>query len=60
MLIEVNGAVREVPDRTTLAALVPPAPGLAAAVNGDVVRDWDQVELVEGDAVEVLTALQGG
>jgi thiamine biosynthesis protein ThiS len=58
--VQINGVASEVPDGTTLAALVTPAPGLAAAVNGDVVRGWDQVVLVEGDAVEVLTAMQGG
>lgn len=60
MRILVNGAEREVPKPCTLGALVPQRPGVACAVNGDVVRDWDLVDLTEGDAVEVLTAFQGG
>lgn len=60
MRIALNGAAHEVPDGSLLADLVAPAPGIAAAVNGDVVRGWDRVELREGDAVEVVTAFQGG
>lgn len=60
MRILVNGSPREVDDASTLAALVPSCRGVACAVNGLVVRDWEQVRLVDGDEVEVLTALQGG
>jgi sulfur carrier protein len=44
-------------------ALLTAAPaGVAAAVNGDMVRraDWQSTELADGDQVEVLTAVQGG
>jgi sulfur carrier protein len=36
--------------------------GVAAAVNGDVVRRtaWEATPLSDGDEVEVLTAVQGG
>ncbi|AEV81716.1 thiamine biosynthesis protein ThiS [Actinoplanes sp. SE50] len=36
--------------------------GVAVAVNGTVVprSTWDRVDLADGDAVEVLTAAQGG
>jgi len=36
--------------------------GVAAAVNGDVVRRaaWETTLLADGDEVEVLTAVQGG
>jgi sulfur carrier protein len=36
--------------------------GVAAAVNGDVIRRaaWDATQLSDGDEVEVLTAVQGG
>jgi sulfur carrier protein len=46
-------AVRLLTDATT---------GVAAAVNGDVVRRaaWDATPLSDGDEVEVLTAVQGG
>jgi sulfur carrier protein len=62
MRIHVNGAPREVPDGCSLGELVPHRPGVAAAVNGDVVRgpDWGTTTLHDGDAVEVLTAFQGG
>lgn len=60
MRILLNGTEREVPAGCSLASLVPQRPGLAAAVNGDIVRGWDQVLLHDGDAVELLTALQGG
>jgi sulfur carrier protein len=62
MRILVNGAPREVPSPCTLGQLVPHTSGVAAAVNGHVVRgiDWDLTLLSDGDAVEVLTAFQGG
>ena len=60
MRIHVNGTQREVPDASTLAMLVDRRPGVAAAVNGEVVCDWEHTVLGEGDAVEVLTAFQGG
>ena len=60
MRIQINGVPEEVPAGSTLAALVVRRPGIAAAVNGDVVRDWESVMLREGDLVEVLTAFQGG
>ena len=44
-------------------ALLTSAPtGVAAALNGDVVRRaaWDATSLADGDEVEVLTAVQGG
>jgi len=60
MRITVNGSARELAGGCTLADLVPQCPGVACAVNGAVVRDWDQIALRDGDAVEVLTAMQGG
>jgi len=62
MRILVNGTPREVPPQCSLGALVPHCSGVAAAVNGNVIRgaDWDATLLCEGDAVEVLTAFQGG
>lgn len=59
MKIHVNGTEQQVADGCTLATLVAPRPGLAAAINGEVVRDWERT-LRDGDAVEVLTAMQGG
>ncbi|MFC7494886.1 MULTISPECIES: sulfur carrier protein ThiS [unclassified Nocardioides] len=62
MRITVNGAAREVPSPCTLDQLVTRTDGVAAAINGEVVcgGDWAGTLLSDGDAVEVLTALQGG
>ncbi|GAA2380489.1 thiamine biosynthesis protein ThiS [Catellatospora methionotrophica] len=45
-----------------LATLDVPPRGVAVAVNGEVVRrtDWPAHRLLDGDRVEVLTAVQGG
>ncbi len=69
MIVFVNGDSRELGDRTTVATLVaelggPPGDGrgIAVAVGGEVVprSDWSQRRLKDGDAVEVLIAVQGG
>lgn len=40
----------------------PPRSGIAVAVNGEVVprATWPDTVLVDGDVVEVVTAVQGG
>jgi sulfur carrier protein len=45
-----------------VATLTTARAGVAAAVNGEVVRqaDWESTMLADGDEVEVLTAVQGG
>jgi sulfur carrier protein len=45
-----------------VALLTDAKTGVAAAVNGDVVRRtvWEATPLSDGDEVEVLTAVQGG
>ncbi len=45
-----------------VAALTSASSGVAAAVNGEVVRRaaWPSTKLADGDQVEVLTAVQGG
>jgi sulfur carrier protein len=66
MNITVNGLSEPLVDGTTLAALISarslPASGIAAAVNGDVVRAaiWAETVLVDRDVVEIVTARQGG
>ena len=66
MQVIINGEPRQVPDPISLAqavALLTSAQaGVAAAVNGDVVRRaaWNATPLADGDEVEVLTAVQGG
>jgi sulfur carrier protein len=64
--IVINGKPREAAAGLSLAqavALLTKAEtGVAAAVNGDVVRRaaWEATRLSDGDEVEVLTAVQGG
>jgi sulfur carrier protein len=66
MTVIVNGERRESASTMSLAdavALLTTAPtGVAAAVNGDVIRrsDWPRTQLSDGDEVEVVTATQGG
>lgn len=63
MKIELNGEAREgIATITDAVAAVTSAPrGIAVALNGEVVprSEWDR-PLADGDAVEVLTATQGG
>lgn len=68
MRIELNGEVREMAAGTTLAeaARAAGAPedrrGVAVALDGEVVPrgEWDETALRDGQAVEVLAAIQGG
>jgi sulfur carrier protein len=66
MNITVNGEVQALADGLTLAQLVeqrlPTVRGVAAAVDGTVAprAGWAQVVLRDGQAVELLTATQGG
>jgi sulfur carrier protein len=62
----VNGAVRELPDGSTVSALVAALGagdrGVAVAIGDEVVprSAWETTALDEGWRVEVLTAVQGG
>jgi len=66
MEIVINGKPHEAVNGLSLAqavALMTKAEtGVAAAVNGDVIRRavWEATPLSDGDEVEVLTAVQGG
>ncbi|HEX9066491.1 MAG TPA: sulfur carrier protein ThiS [Streptosporangiaceae bacterium] len=66
MEIVINGTAREVAQGASLehavALISTAASGIAAAVNGDLVRRaaWASTTLAAGDQVEVLTAVQGG
>lgn len=66
MKIQLNGTVTELEADTTLAQvvvrMVRDTAGTAAAVNEHVVPQshWAQCTLSDGDAVEILTAVQGG
>jgi sulfur carrier protein len=64
--VTVNGEYRTVPGPASVADLVRELArqprGIAVAVNGDVVprTRWGDRVLADGDAVEILTAVQGG
>jgi len=64
--ITVNGTGRTVPASTALPAVVAEltgaTTGIAVAVNNEVVprSRWAATVLQDGDAVEVITAMQGG
>ena len=66
MRVILNGTPHDLDDgaslATTVAYLTTATTGIAAAVNGEVVRrpSWPQTQLSDGDLVEVITAVQGG
>jgi sulfur carrier protein len=69
MRVTVNGEARELADGATVADLVERSGlpgerrrGIAVAVDAEVVprSAWAQTELADGQAVELLTAIQGG
>lgn len=66
MRIELNGRPTDLPEGASVAAAVAaagaPERGVAVAVDGEVVPrgEWDGTALREGQAVEVLQAVQGG
>ncbi|PRY46346.1 sulfur carrier protein ThiS [Umezawaea tangerina] len=66
MKARVNGELRDLPDGTTVAAVLAllgaPSSGVAVAVDGEVVprAEWPRTAVPDGGTVEVLTAVQGG
>ncbi|MEU8237929.1 sulfur carrier protein ThiS [Actinoplanes missouriensis] len=66
MRLTINGQDRSRTESCTVATLVAEIiaaqRGVAVAVNGTVVprSAWSEVDLADGDRVEVLTAAQGG
>jgi len=66
--IELNGRPAELPDQATVADAVSATGvedeprGVAVALDGEVVRrvEWRATRLREGQAVEVVRAVQGG
>jgi sulfur carrier protein len=64
--VVVNGHGREVADGSTVADLVRALGarerGSAVAVEGEIVPrgSWHERRLSDGDAVEIVTAVQGG
>lgn len=66
MELTINGAARQIPDGTTLIELLlaqaPSIEGVAVAVDGEIVQRarWPYCVLADGQAVELITARQGG
>ena len=66
MKVILNGTPHDLDDgasvATCVAYLTTATTGVAAAVNGEVVRrsSWAQTPVRDGDLVEVITAVQGG
>jgi sulfur carrier protein len=68
MRIELNGETAELPDGASVKEAVAAAGGggerrgVAVAVEGEVVPrgEWDTTSLRDGQAVEVVRAIQGG
>ena len=66
MKITVNGAPRDIDPGTTVAQLITAIAGTtrgsAAVVDGEVVprSAWDEQQVIDGQVVELITAVQGG
>lgn len=66
MEVVINGKPHQVDDDMSLeravSLIASSAAGVAAAVNGEVVRraSWQSTRLAAGDQIEVITAVQGG
>lgn len=68
MYIQFNGQKASLPQTLTLAcflknyAIEPQTPGIAVAVNGQIVfrADWSSKMLVESDQIELVHAVSGG
>ena len=67
-MIELNGVAAELPDGASVAQAVAATGaeaqrrGVAVAVEGEVVPrgEWEATNLRDGQAVEVVRAIQGG
>jgi sulfur carrier protein len=66
MRIQLNGRPHELPDGTTVVALITSltgsSRGSAAVVDGEVLprSAWADTPLRDGQSVELITAVQGG
>ena len=66
MNVTINGEIREVADGMTLEALLVTTTGTtrgsAVVVDGEIVprSAWPQQQLQDGQAIELITAVQGG
>lgn len=68
MMVQLNGRPAELPDGASVSEAVAAAGveadprGVAVAIDGEVVPrgEWAKTSLAEGQAVEVVRAVQGG
>ena len=66
MKATINGEARELPDGTTVAALLEtlgtPRSGIAVARNERVVRraEYETQTIADGDTIEIIKAVAGG
>jgi sulfur carrier protein len=68
MRVMINGEERELQAETTVASVVgsfggaPEGRGIAVALKGEVIprSAWEITELIEGDQLEIVVAVQGG
>ena len=68
MNVTLNGEAAALPagatvsDAVTAAGVEPKARGIAVAIEGEVVprAEWNRRELLDGERVEVVHAVQGG
>ena len=66
MELTINGTARQIPDGTTVIDLLKAharsTEGVAVAVDGEIVHraHWPHSVLADGQAVELITAQQGG
>jgi sulfur carrier protein len=69
MRVKLNGESRELTDGATVADLVERSDleaarrrGIAVAVDAEVIprSEWESTQLSEGQAVELVSAIQGG
>ena len=64
--VTLNGEPRELPDGATVETAVrelgADGDGVAVALDGEVVPrgEWERTEVLDGQEVEVLRAVQGG
>jgi sulfur carrier protein len=68
MKVAINGAIQDFEHAPKLIELLEASvgpgapPGVAVAINGEVVRRaaWHEIQLSEGDEIEIVKATQGG
>ena len=66
MKIRLNGQEKELSESATLFTVIqdfaPDNPRIIAEVNGDIVSnpDWNEIQIKEGDEIELISFVRGG